>query len=150
MAVSEVADAMGMPIMADFLEDRGQTLHEIAVDTVFRFGATRALSEAIAKTGWQIADLGEEEVAEGITRMAVSAGMAERSEDLAAAGAELTAEGLVEMAAARGMHQAAEELVAEGAADIAAGASELTEAEMMAGLGGALEEAGEETEEPTD
>ena len=46
--------------------------------------------------------------------------------------------------------QAAEELVAEGAADIAAGASELTEAEMMAGLGGALEEAGEETEEPTD
>jgi hypothetical protein len=114
-----------MPVLAAFLADRGQWWREIAVDTVIRFGAQRALSDALVQTGFDIEELGAGEVDEGLARMAASALAAARSEELAEAGEEMAARGMVEMAAAEAMAEAGEELAAEGVVQVAGGAAAL-------------------------
>ena len=57
-------------------------------------GSTRSLARALTATGQKIAGMGENEVVEGIARMAASEGMAERSASLAAAGDLLAAQGM--------------------------------------------------------
>ena len=59
-AVGDVSALLGMPVMAAFLENRGEWLQEVAVDNMLRFSSTRALSEALALTGLDIGDLGAE------------------------------------------------------------------------------------------
>ena len=81
--VGDVVAALDMPVLAAFLEDRGDWLREIAVDDLLRYGATRALSEAMEETGQEVAGLGSGEVAEGLVRLAASEEMAARSEALA-------------------------------------------------------------------
>jgi hypothetical protein len=150
-AVSEVMDAIDMPVLAAFLETKGEQLHEIAVDTIFRYSATRALGDAMAETGRELDAMGEREVAEGADRMAAAEGLAESSEDMAAEGVERAAHGLAEMAAAQGMHEAAEELALEGAAEAAAGAARIGAADAISELAASLEEEmleeGDEAEE---
>ncbi len=127
----DVVAGLDMPVLAAFLDDRGSWLREIAVDTVLRFGAGRALSDALAETGLDIEALGTGEVSEGLTRMAASGMMAVHSDQVGETGAELVAEGLVEMAAADAMAEASEELAAEGVAEVAEGAYDLGESEAL-------------------
>lgn len=62
----DVVAGLEMPVLAEFLADPGEWPREIAVDTVLRFGASRTLSDALAKTGLDVQSLGEGEVAEGL------------------------------------------------------------------------------------
>jgi hypothetical protein len=86
---------------------------------------TRALAVAMSEEAGQLADLGAEEAAEGLARLATSAGLAIGSEALAETGAELVAEGLVEAEIGLELEDLAEDVAAEGVAEIAEGAAEL-------------------------
>ena len=146
-AVSEIVDALDMPVLAAFLDDKGQDLHELAIDAIFRYGATRALSEAVSETGMHVGEMGVLEVVEGVEELVAAEGMAYRSDELAEAGLEQTAQGLVEMAAAEGMREASEELAAEGVVEVAEGAAEIGAAATLADFAAALEEDLSETED---
>ena len=87
---SDVVALLDMPVLSDFLEQRGERLQQIAVDTIVRFGSTRALSKLVAETGATVGDMGTEEMAEGLTRSVASAAMAASSQEFAEAGVEST------------------------------------------------------------
>ena len=89
--VSDVVDMLDMPVLAEFLDERGMRLQEIAVDQLLRYTGTRALAGAIKETGKEIEAMGEQEVAEGAVRMAVSEAAAERSQELSMASDALAA-----------------------------------------------------------
>jgi hypothetical protein len=150
VAASDVLEELDMPILSAFLYDRGEWLREIAVNNMLRFGATRALSEAMAETQEQIEELGTDEVNEGLTRMALSEDAAIASEELAAAGARLAAEGLAEIAAARAMGEASAELAVEGIAQVAEGAADLGESEALHATADAVEAIADETDDESD
>ncbi len=109
-AVGDLALLMDMPTLAEFLDAKSDELQDMAVDTLLRFGATRALSQLIGKTGEQVADMGVNEMAEGVVRVAVAGETAAHAEALSDAGAALTAEGLMKAAVAEGYREAAAEL----------------------------------------
>jgi hypothetical protein len=108
--VSDVVALLDMPVLAAFLEQRGEWLQEIAVETILSFGATRAVAEAMGETGTRVAGLGADEVAEGVVRGVASGALATDSEALAEAGVALAAQGMVETAAAEAAAKAAREL----------------------------------------
>ena len=45
--ISDVLYAMDLPVISAFLQDRGERLKELAVDNIMRYGAVRALTEAM-------------------------------------------------------------------------------------------------------
>jgi hypothetical protein len=116
---------MGMPILAQFLERRGESLQVIAVDAMLAAAGTRALSLALSEEAARLGEMSAEEAAEGYVRLAASAGLAAGSEELAMAGADLAAVGLDEVDEAREVLYDAGELAAEGVEELAAGAAEL-------------------------
>jgi hypothetical protein len=104
--LADVLATMDMAVMAEFVFDRSERLHEVAVDNILRFGAMRALSEAMGETSEDLAQMGEDEMIEGEARLDLSAAVGENAEAMAMAGEELIAEGLATLAAA----QAAEDM----------------------------------------
>jgi len=64
--VSDVAGLLDMPVIAEFLEERGSRLQEIAVDQLLRYTGTRALAGAIKEAGEHIEAMGEDEVVDGV------------------------------------------------------------------------------------
>ncbi len=100
--ISDVLYAMDLPVISAFLQDRGERLKELAVDNIMRYGAVRALTEAMEVTGEEIAMLGDNEMAEGEMRIEMADIAAASSEVLASAGEEMIAEGLVTLAASQG------------------------------------------------
>jgi hypothetical protein len=85
-AVGLVTERLQMPVLSVFLDDRGQKLEQMAVDTILRAASTRALSQLAMAKGMKIEAMGVEEVAEGLARVAASEAMSERSAELAYAG----------------------------------------------------------------
>jgi hypothetical protein len=73
----------------------------------------------------EIEEMGNQEVAEGLTRLAASEAMAERSDELAAAGVLLGVEGAAKVETAAAAAGIARELGAAGVAEVAAGAAVL-------------------------
>ncbi len=134
--IAEVVALLEMPVLATVLDDRGDQLQEIAVDVILRAGAERGLASLMAATGQHIAEMGEEEIDEGVLRMAASDIAAQRSEELAEAAVLLGIRGTVEGAAAGAAADLAGDLAAEGIADVATGAAEF-------GAGAVLDEAAE-------
>jgi hypothetical protein len=134
-AVSDVVDTLEMPVLSGFLESRGESLQVVAVDVMLAAVGARALSVALSEEARRVADLGTEEAAEGLARLAVSAGLAGGGEELGAAGARLAAEGLAETEAGLELGQAAREMAVEGVAEIAEGAAELGAATSEAAEG---------------
>ena len=90
--VSDVVGLLDMPVLAEFLEERGSRLQDIAVDQLLRYTGTRALAGAIKEAGEDIEAMGEDEVVEGMVRGAVSEAAAERSAELSAASDALAAQ----------------------------------------------------------
>ncbi len=78
-----------MPILARFLGGRSSQLDHLAVDAVMRSIGTRVLAAALAATGATVADLSEQEVTEGIVRLAAAEALAERRDELIEAEVEL-------------------------------------------------------------
>jgi hypothetical protein len=73
----------------------------------------------------KLSDLGTEEAAEGLARLAASAGLAVGSEELTKADARLAARGPAEVEEDLELGTAAREIAVEGVAEVAAGAAEL-------------------------
>ena len=101
-------------------------------------GLLRRVDAAGAVT--TVADLGAEEVAEGLVRAAASEAMAERSDELAAAGAGLAARGIFEMGVAEGAAEVAADRAEESLAGAMVGGAELGAAATMDAVAEALEE----------
>lgn len=133
-AVSDVVYDLDMPLLADFLDLLGDRMRELSADTIHRFGATRALARAMAETGESVADLGSNEVGEGVMRLGAAEEAAELSEVADEVGRTLRSEGRAEMAAAREIRDITEELVGDATAEIAGGAAQIGAAEAMSGL----------------
>lgn len=125
---SDVVAALEMPVLAGFLEAKGENLQGIAVEILLRFGATRVLAEYIQQAGAAVGDLGAEEMDEGISRLKIASKMDTASEKLVEKSDELTVQGFVSMAASSGMRDAAQDLVVDGASQIAAGAQDIGKA----------------------
>jgi hypothetical protein len=117
--VGDLAQRMGMPVLAAFLIDRSSKLRGISVENLLRYSGTRALSEAMARAGARVSDRGAGEVAEGVTRLAVAGYMAGRSEELSAECAVQAALGAVELGAAQEITEAARATALEGVGKIA-------------------------------
>jgi hypothetical protein len=83
-AASDVVDLLEMPVLAAFLESRGELLQNVAVEIILRASGTRALSQVLTGAGEAVADLGDQEVAEGLVRAVASQVLAEESDELAA------------------------------------------------------------------
>ena len=135
--VSDVVGLLDMPVLAEFLEERGLRLQEIAVDQLLRYTGTRALAGAMRDTGKDIEAMGKQEVAEGSIRMAVSDAAAERSAELRMASDALTERGLDELETADVAVDVARAAGAAGVAKIAQGAETIGagEAAVAAGEG---------------
>ena len=88
-AASNVLDTLDVPLFAEFLDDKGYELQDLAVDVLFRSGATRVLATAMAETGAEVGELAVGEVAEGIGRLVESEELENQSELLEDAGEQL-------------------------------------------------------------
>ena len=137
--VSDLAALLDMPMLADFLEERGTRLQEIAVDQLLRSTGTRALAGSIKRAGQDIEAMGEEEIAEGALRVAVSEAAAERSAELSVASDVLAVKGVDELETAAVAGAVAKEAARTGVAEIAAGAEEMGAGEATEAAGEALE-----------
>jgi len=138
--VSDVASVLDMPVVAEFLEERGMRLQEIAVDQLLRFTGTRALAGAIKEAGKDIEVMGEQEVTEGLVRMSVAEAAAQRSAELSAASDALAAKGVDELTTAAVAGMVARDAAQAGVAEIATGAEEMGVGEATAAMGEVLEE----------
>jgi hypothetical protein len=138
-AASDMMATLGMPVLATFWDAKGQQVKRVAVNMLLRAGATRALAAAIAETGVEVSDLGADEFAKRITRLAQAQELESGAQRLAQAGAELTEQGVAEMAVSQGARQASQEMRAEGVAEIATGAEEVGAAESIAAVADTIE-----------
>jgi hypothetical protein len=142
--IGDVVDALEMPVLSAVLGDRGWRLQQIAVDVILRAAAERSLSALMEATGIQIAELGANEMDEGVLRLAASQVAAERAGELAAAGLLMGMQGKVELAAAAEDADLAAEIAAEGVTAVAAGAAEFGAAASMGEMPESADEASAE------
>ena len=130
--LGRIVDQVEMPVLSAVLSDRSERLTEIATDTILRAAATRSLTDLIEATGRRIGEMGEEEVDEGVLRLAASDIASERSAELAAAGLILAESGAAELDMAAEDADLAEEFQAYGSEEVAAGAASLGAAAVLA------------------
>ena len=127
--LGKIVGKLEMPVLSAVLGDRSERLSEIAIDTILRAAATRSLTELIEATGQRIGEMGEEEIDEGVLRLAASDIAAERSADLSAAGYALGRAGLAELEmAAEDAESGRRTSGPIGVEEVARGAEELGEA----------------------
>jgi hypothetical protein len=107
---------------------------------MLRFTGTRALAGALKQTGKDIEVMGEQEMAEGVVRIAVSEAAAERSAELFVASDALAAKAVAEL-------DTAQQAGALARAAVASGVAEIAEGSMAMGAGAATEAMGETLEE---
>jgi hypothetical protein len=138
--VGDVVSILDMPVLAEFLAERGEQLQDIAVDQLLRFTGTRALAGAIKQAGQDVEAMGEQEVEEGLVRLAVSEVAAERSAELSVASDALAARAVDEMVTAEIAREVAQEAVVTGVSEIAQGAELVGEGEAVEAMGEVLEE----------
>jgi len=98
--VGQIVTRLQMPVLAAFLDSRGDRLNQAAIEFVVRAAATRALSTAMQVTGGQIRELSVEEIAEGVVRLAASELIEQGTNDLAADAAQQAVRGQGELEAA--------------------------------------------------
>jgi len=138
--VGDMMDVLQMPVLAEFLADRGERLQDIAVDQLLRFTSTRALAGAIKEAGRDIEAMGENEIAEGQLRVAVAGVAAERSAELSAASDALAGKAVDELTTAAITREVAREAVVTGVVEVAQGSAAMGAGEATAAMGAALEE----------
>ncbi len=108
-ATSNVLETLDLPLFAEFLDDKGHELQELAVDVLLRSGATRVLATEMAETGAEVGELAIGEVAEGIGRLVESEELESQSDLLQDAGEQLEEQGLAEEVASGGTERSREE-----------------------------------------
>ena len=136
--VADIVAMRDMPVLVTFLETKSNALHQLAVETVLKFAAGRAVATSMAKTAAQVGELGVNEVAEGLTRVAVAGRAATVSEAMAESGAEKIMTGAAEIEVGQELRKAGQALAVEGVAEVAAGAEMVGEARALDATAGAL------------
>ncbi len=136
--VADIVSMRNMPVLADFLDVKSNALHQLAVETVIKFGAGRAVAASMASTAARVGEMGIDELEEGVVRVGVAERAADVSDALAAAGAQKVVQGAVALEAGQELVQAGQALALEGVADIAAGAEMVGQAEALDATAGAL------------
>lgn len=131
-ATGDLMASIDMPVMAAFLWDRGDRLRELAVDSMVRFALGRSLADVIAETEDEIEALGENELAEGLTRLQMSDEFAEEAVFMAGVSLAAAEASAAEATAAEDMRQFALDEAGVAIAEISEGAAEMTAGEMLA------------------
>jgi hypothetical protein len=121
--VVEIINAMQMPVLSQFLGNRATRLHDMSVEQIRIAISTAGLSKTLAATGQKINTLGQNEVEEGLVRLAVSEAVAKESGRMAKVSDDLVAQGVAEIVVGGEVNDAAKLTTAEGAAEIASGAA---------------------------
>ena len=130
-----------MPVLAAFLEDKGNLLRTFAVDSIMRAAATRALAQAMAATGAKVGELGANEMAEGLVRMSAAEAAAQRSAELAIEGEVNAIVGVEEIAEAQQARKVARKLEKKGIKQVAAGTEAVGQGEAIGAVAVAFDEA---------
>ena len=99
------------------------------------------------RAGEEVGDLGANEVAEGLTRLAVADELAEESELLTEEGIMDVATGLDELELSDDLDNVAQDIATEGLAEVAVGSAELGAADVLHTVADVTEEVVEEEEE---
>jgi hypothetical protein len=136
----EIVELKEMPVLAAFLARTSEELHAYALGAILRFGATRTLAKSMAETGKTVADVGADQVVDGLQRKAMAEAGAELSADLALEGVARVAVGMEALDVAEDALAAARELEKDGIREIAAGAATVGEAEAIGAVAEALDE----------
>jgi len=118
----DIVARLKMPVLAGFLSSRGEALNDTAIDQVVRSSATRVMGAALAVTGSDVRNLSENEIAEGLVRLAASAALQEEAGDLAVDAVGRAVIGEAEIEAAQDLAGAAA-AGSNGASDAARGTS---------------------------
>jgi len=137
---ADVVAMLDMPVLAEFLANRGDDLRDLAVDAIIKFGATRAMSQTMEGIGARIGAMGADEMVEGMARRTVAEAAAQRSEELAVAGLAYAVSGIENLEIAQAAGAVAHELAVEGVAEVAAGSLELGAGSTMEAVGERLAE----------
>jgi hypothetical protein len=124
-AVSDVVDMLQMPALTAFLAERGEILQEIAVEQIVRSASTKGVAKAIEAAGGKISEMGNNEIAEGVTRMAVSEGLAQGSKELKKAGVKLAKQGKKELEEGSEIRAAGRDYAKEGIGDMVGGGAQM-------------------------
>jgi hypothetical protein len=81
---AEIVFSLQMPELAAFLRAKSEDLHDLAVEGVERYGASRVLSDAMLDASNEIGALGANEMLEGLARQEVADAAFAASDDMAA------------------------------------------------------------------
>lgn len=119
----ELVEAIKMPVLAGFLTQRSARLHEMSMQQIRTAVSTKAVSQVLASAGKKIEALGENEMDEGVTRLAVSAVAAEESAAMSKASDELAVQGFEEVVVGAEVGKLARVQAMESAAEISSGSA---------------------------
>jgi hypothetical protein len=139
----ELVDELRMPVLSAFLTDRAARLHEMSLEQIHIAISTEGVSQLLASAGTKIGALGENEVAEGITRLVVADAAAAESAAMADASVKLAEKGIDEMMTGGDLAQVARMEVAEGAAELSAGSAVVGAAMAIDNVANTLKEKSE-------
>jgi hypothetical protein len=144
--VSEMVDGLKMPVLANFLSARAARLHEMSVEQIRLSISADGVSQVLAGAGQRITSLGENEVEEGLVRLATSEAVSAESAAMSKASQDLAVQGIEEMVIGGDVTQAAREKAAEGAAELSAGSATLGAALAMDDMASTLKEKASDSE----
>jgi hypothetical protein len=136
---------MKMPVLAVFLTDRAARLHEMSVEQIRVAISTDGVSQVMASAGQKISALGENEVEEGMVRLAASDAVSGESAIRAISSEDLAAQGIAEMIVGSELTEAAEAEAREGAAEVSAGSAVMGAAITMDEMAASLKEKSEKS-----
>jgi enoyl reductase-like protein len=119
----ELVEAIRMPVLAGFLTKRSARLHEMSMEQIRNAVSTKAVSQVLSAAGKKIEALGENEMDEGVTRLAVSAVAKEESAAMSKASGELAVQGFEEVVVSAEVGRLARVQAMEGAAEISDGST---------------------------
>ena len=120
---SEMVDALHMPVLSTFLSERAVRLHEMSVEQIRLAISTDGVSQVLAAAGQRITALGENEVEEGLVRLAISEAVSEQSAAMSRASEDLAVQGIEEMVIGVEVTQVAREEAMEGVSEISSGSA---------------------------
>jgi hypothetical protein len=81
---AEIVYSLQMPELAAFLRAKSEDLHDLAVEAVERYGASRVLSDDMMAASNEIGALGANEMLEGLARQEIADAALTASDEMAA------------------------------------------------------------------
>jgi hypothetical protein len=146
---SEIMGAMKMPVMETFLSERAARLHEMSVEQIRIAISTDGVSQILSAAEQKINTLGENEVEEGMVRLATSEAVLAESAARSKASEDLAVQGIGEMVIGGELSEAARAEVMEGTAEISSGSAVMGAALAMDDMAASLKEKSEQEKAST-